>query len=265
MKKRLLLIIVNLIILLLLSNKTLLARQIGNLIVKNYQNIDKNKDSISISDEFGEYSGSVEVIWLSDQRMRLLKDFTYTDPNGLIWTAPEGYETDGASIPRWLWSLVGAPYTGRYRDAAVIHDVYCENKQRTWEVTHLAFYYAMRASRVKDTKAKTMYAGVYFFGPKWSTRKIERITSNVSNVEDYLISKYQPNNPESLINIVDVSRRFMPLQNRWITTANIEISPREDKDLKMADFKKLENLIKEGETENGSNSVTLEEIRSYKP
>ena len=37
---------------------------------------------------------------------------------------PVGFWTDGASIPRALWAVVGSPLKGAYRDAAVIHD-YC--------------------------------------------------------------------------------------------------------------------------------------------
>ena len=37
-----------------------------------------------------------------------------------------GRVVDGASIPSVFWSIIGAPYTGKYRDASVIHDYYCE-------------------------------------------------------------------------------------------------------------------------------------------
>ncbi len=34
----------------------------------------------------------------------------------------KGFTTDFASIPRFLWTLVGAPAEGKYRKIAVIHD-----------------------------------------------------------------------------------------------------------------------------------------------
>lgn len=37
---------------------------------------------------------------------------------------PAGYLTDGASVPRVLWSLI--PPWGRYGQAAVVHDIVCE-------------------------------------------------------------------------------------------------------------------------------------------
>jgi hypothetical protein len=116
----------------------------------------------------GFYSGTVKTEWLPDGRtMRLLEDFSYTDPNGLVWTAREGVIVDGASIPRFFWAIVGPPLTGKYREASVIHDIACEEKTRTWEVVHLAFYYAMVASGVDTWEAKSMYAAVEKFGPRW--------------------------------------------------------------------------------------------------
>ncbi len=61
--------------------------------------------------------------------MKLLYNFTYEDPNGLLWNAPGGSIVDGASIPRIAWKVVGTPFYGKYRDASVIHDVACEDKK----------------------------------------------------------------------------------------------------------------------------------------
>lgn len=52
--------------------------------------------------------------------------FTYyidNDPNKKI-TIPKGYLTDGASVPKILWSLV--PPWGSYGQAVVLHDHMCE-------------------------------------------------------------------------------------------------------------------------------------------
>ena len=79
----------------------------------------------------------------------------------------------GPPIPRVLW-ISYPPFTGQYRSAAVIHDYYCDKKSRSWRDTHEVFYNATRAAGVKETIAKTMYAAVYYFGPRWgigSTRR----------------------------------------------------------------------------------------------
>lgn len=69
------------------------------------------------------FSGPVRAEWLSDGvLMRILDALTYTDPDGRAWTVPAGFVTDGASIPPELWGLIGSPFTGKYRVAAVCHD-----------------------------------------------------------------------------------------------------------------------------------------------
>lgn len=132
--------------------------------------------SSSPKEYFGKFSGTVKAEWLDDGReMKLLGNFSFEDPNGVIWSADAGDVVDGASIPAFLWALVGAPYSGKYREASVVHDVACQERARTWESVHLAFYYAMRTSGVSETKAKVMYAGVYHGGPRWPIVKTRQV------------------------------------------------------------------------------------------
>src|SRR5690606_6494125 len=58
-------------------------------------------------------------------------------------------------------------FEGPYRNASVIHDVACDQKQRPWRDVHRAFYTAMLAAQVDPIKAKIMYGAVYQFGPRW--------------------------------------------------------------------------------------------------
>lgn len=120
----------------------------------------------------GHFNNTVKVEWVrgsqGERRMRLLEDFAYVDPKGKTWLAPKGYVTDGASIPRVLWTLVGAPYEGQYREAAVIHDYYCDTKSAPHQDVHRIFYYANRAAGVSDFYSKVLYGGVLAGGPKWS-------------------------------------------------------------------------------------------------
>lgn len=46
---------------------------------------------------------------------------------------PEGYEFDGASIPRWAWSLIGYPFEPDLILAACVHDWYCERSSSYYE------------------------------------------------------------------------------------------------------------------------------------
>jgi hypothetical protein len=100
--------------------------------------------------------------------MELLEEFGFLDRYGLRWMVPKGTWVDGASIPQPLWSIIGAPLTGKYRDASVIHDYYCDVRLRPWRDVHRVFYEAMIVSGVSIARAKIMYAAVYFAGPRWS-------------------------------------------------------------------------------------------------
>jgi len=122
----------------------------------------------------GEYKGEAVLSMLPDGRnMQLLKPFSYVDPKGQTWNVPAGTKTDGASIPRILW-LTYPPFTGKYRQAAVVHDYYCQLRSRAWKDTHKVFYDAMLTSGVPEKTAKIMYGAVYGFGPRWGTRSEQR-------------------------------------------------------------------------------------------
>ncbi|MET3453801.1 DUF1353 domain-containing protein [Pseudomonas kilonensis] len=124
--------------------------------------------------DWGRFSEPLNVELLNEKNhARLLIDFTYKGPGPeeLFWLAPKDTITDGASIPRVAWSVIGAPFEGQYRKAAIIHDVACVERTRDWRATHRAFYTAMRAAGVGETQAKIMYAAVYHFGPRWAEPK----------------------------------------------------------------------------------------------
>lgn len=121
------------------------------------------------------FQGDVECKWLihgrHDRDMRLLKPFSFVDPNGRKWKAPKDFDVDGASIPRPLWATFGSPYVGRYRRASVVHDFYCKPEQRhlaTSSEVHRMFYDAMKCDNVNQVKAWLMYQGVRIGGPRWS-------------------------------------------------------------------------------------------------
>ena len=135
-------------------------------------------------ENLGRYEGAVRVEWLSDGRLvRLLEPFSFVDAFTMRWDVPSGWKVDGASIPQVLWSLVGSPFTGLYRDASVIHDYYCDTKSRPWGAVHRVFYDAMLASGVGKLRAKVMYAGVCWGGPRWR----EQQTSHYETaLRDYL-------------------------------------------------------------------------------
>ena len=99
--------------------------------------------------------------------MRLLQSLTYIDNKGLKWFAEENSLVDGASIPRFFWRFIGSPFSGRYRRASVIHDVYCTNKSRSSKATHKVFREMMIVDGVARHKAWMMWFAVRSLGPRF--------------------------------------------------------------------------------------------------
>jgi hypothetical protein len=136
---------------------------------------------------WGYYSGQVEARWENDGRhMTLLSELRYTDPEGVLWIAPAGSVVDGASIPRVLWSLMGGPFDGKYRNASVLHDVAYDEKTRPWKLCDRMFYNAMRCSGVGATEAKTMYYALYRHGRHW---KRPRFLPGAAVAEDEVVPR----------------------------------------------------------------------------
>lgn len=119
---------------------------------------------------FGRFAEHFRTEWVERAGGRpgtkLLEDFWFEDPDGAKWTVPAGHVGDGASIPQYLWTFAG-PYEGNYIYAAVIHDYYCETRERTAHDTHRDFYNGMRAKDVPKWQADFMYWAVEAFGPQW--------------------------------------------------------------------------------------------------
>ena len=119
------------------------------------------------------FIGPLEGVFEDDGYIfRLSKKYTFIDQNCVEWSVPPKAPVDGASIPRPLWSLIGGPFEGKYRNASVIHDWFCDRRSRPWLAVHRMFFTAMLANGVDPILAKIMYFGVYARGPRWSTATV---------------------------------------------------------------------------------------------
>jgi len=124
----------------------------------------------------GHYTGRLILEFLSDgQRMRVIEDFGFMEADGVHWPVPPKTTVDGASIPQVLWSVMGGPFEGKYRDASVVHDYYCAVRSADWRSVHRMFYRAMLVSGVSVRRAKVMYAAVYFAGPRWDDLVVDNV------------------------------------------------------------------------------------------
>ena len=129
--------------------------------------------ALNVVAQTGEYVGTPVTRWEPDGRSMILMDsFEYVDGKGRGWHVPSGVRIDGASIPGAFWSLIGAPFEGKYREASIIHDYFCEQRRRRWQEVHKVFHEAMLTSGVGTAKAFVMYKAVEKFGPRWDEPKV---------------------------------------------------------------------------------------------
>jgi hypothetical protein len=161
----------------------LLRKPIALVLVSFCAALGQTPNSPALAKEYGTFTGTLQFEEGKDGvHKKILQAYTYTDPMGRTLTAPPGFETDGASIPRALWSIVGSPFTGKYVGAAVIHDVGCDTHKYSWQDTHRMFFTAMLALGVSEEYAKILYWGVRLGGPKWEPRVVEE--DSVPQLED---------------------------------------------------------------------------------
>jgi hypothetical protein len=125
--------------------------------------------NIANAQQPGRFNGDLVLRALPDGRtMELVQQFSYVDSRGVSWPVPAHSKVDGASIPSVFWSIMGAPYSGKYREASVIHDYYCATRSRHWKAVHKVFLDGMLTRGVGKIKAQLMYLAVYRFGPRWN-------------------------------------------------------------------------------------------------
>lgn len=84
-----------------------------------------------------------------------------------------GFEFDGASIPKTLWSVYGCPFGGLYSLAACLHDALYSTHLFNKAMCDRLFYEAMIASGVERSTAIQMYLAVRAFGGSAYNDKFE--------------------------------------------------------------------------------------------
>lgn len=93
----------------------------------------------------------------------------------------KGYRTDGASIPRFAWTIVGHPLKGYLLRGALCHDGLYESKLLTKKRSDLALYDIIRLDGSGWWAGNTIYSSVAQFGGKaWRARGSKVMSALVS-------------------------------------------------------------------------------------
>lgn len=100
---------------------------------------------------------------IGEYKFRLFDKIEFENKNFTI-LVHKGFEFDGASIPRSLWSIYGCPFGGLYSQAACIHDALYATHLFSKAMSDRIFYEAMIRDGVERRTAIQMYLAVRGFG-----------------------------------------------------------------------------------------------------
>ena len=107
----------------------------------------------------------MKVEMIDNQRFILLEKETAFSLGYRI-TIDKGFDFDGASIPKWLWSIYGSPLNGNYVVASLIHDGLYASQKVSKSLSDKIFLDTMKQSNVGYIKRTSMYLAVKMFGGK---------------------------------------------------------------------------------------------------
>ena len=84
----------------------------------------------------GKFDGRVVVEWLDDPfvpTMRLVEPFGYQQSQGKSWQVPQGYVIKGRGMPPLFRDLIGQPFNGSFRKAAIVYDHATQEMVDPWD------------------------------------------------------------------------------------------------------------------------------------
>lgn len=110
-----------------------------------------------------QFIGTVEFKQVDEFDWSLLNDFAYENENYII-TCKSGFVTDGCSIPKSFWSVVGSPLEGDLLSPAIIHDGLYTAMTIPRDICDELLKEMLMFNGVSVLKADLIYAAVRAFG-----------------------------------------------------------------------------------------------------
>ena len=100
------------------------------------------------------------------RKVRVVESFSYDigKKGGTTIEVPVGFVSDGASIPKIFWFIVGSPLTGKYRGAAILHDYLYYSTRYPRKRCDEIFLEAMTVLKVNKVKRTIIFWAVRIFG-----------------------------------------------------------------------------------------------------
>ena len=94
--------------------------------------------------------------------VRTLRPLYYQTALGLV-VVPENFHSDGASMPRLFWRLIGHPFQMQYLREAILHDWLYRTQPCSRALADRIFY-ELLAGKVKPWRRRLIYLGLRLGG-----------------------------------------------------------------------------------------------------
>ena len=108
-----------------------------------------------------------------NEKVFILSEDKTVESLGYSVTVKKGFDFDGASIPKLLWSIYGSPLNGNYVVASLIHDGLYASQKVSKSISDRIFLDIMKQSNVGYIKRTSMYLAVKMFGGRDWKKAIE--------------------------------------------------------------------------------------------
>lgn len=121
-------------------------------------------------------------VWNSTTKrydIRLMADFTFVLPwRGIKVVVGQGFECDGASVPKRFWDSIGSPYASRFKLAALLHDaLYAARRMPRTDCDHV-FLEVMTRLKVAGWRRVVMWLAVVLGGwAPWRRHTLESVAA----------------------------------------------------------------------------------------
>ncbi len=121
------------------------------------------------------FTKDLKGTFLGYNKFRLDEPFDYYTKDGKhTIVVPAGFVSDGASIPKTFWTIIGSPWSGKHGKAAVIHDFLYDRQPFTRKKSDGIFIEAMKVLKVNWVKRRLMWFAVRVGGWRpWNKHKEE--------------------------------------------------------------------------------------------
>lgn len=101
---------------------------------------------------------------INDYHYQLVRTYIVLLPNKKTLQILPGFVTDGASVPKLFWNIIGSPFTGNYTRAGIIHDALYASKILPRKQCDSIFFKIIKECGGSWLERTLMWAGVRIFG-----------------------------------------------------------------------------------------------------